>query len=139
VSRRASCCPWCGEPDADHRVGEESRRPTLYGSRQAVSAGHYLAAAAGFSVLEAGGNAIDAGCCAGVALAVLRRRELLRLELLHARHGPGEAGEHDPLVPSLACEADRKGHAGRVLGKQARARRGPMNPRRAPSVVVLAR
>lgn len=38
-----------------------STRPTLYGSRHAVSAGHYLAAAAGFAILEAGGNAIDAG------------------------------------------------------------------------------
>ena len=33
-----------------------STRPTLYGSRHAVSAGHYLAAAAGFAILEAGGN-----------------------------------------------------------------------------------
>ena len=46
-------------------------RPTLYGTRHAVSAGHYLAAAAGFSVLEAGGNAVDAGCAAGIALGVL--------------------------------------------------------------------
>ena len=46
-------------------------RPTLYGARHAVSAGHYLAAAAGFAVLEAGGNAIDAGCAAGIALGVL--------------------------------------------------------------------
>lgn len=46
-------------------------RPTLYGTRHAVSAGHYLAAAAGFSMLEAGGNAIDAGCAAGIALGVL--------------------------------------------------------------------
>ncbi len=46
-------------------------RPTLYGARHAVSAGHYLAAAAGFAVLEAGGNAIDAGCAAGMALGVL--------------------------------------------------------------------
>jgi gamma-glutamyltranspeptidase/glutathione hydrolase len=46
-------------------------RPTLYGTRHAVSAGHYLAAAAGFAVLEAGGNAIDAGCAAGIALGVL--------------------------------------------------------------------
>ncbi len=45
-------------------------RPTLYGTRHAVSAGHYLAAAAGFSVLEAGGNAIDAGCAMGIALGV---------------------------------------------------------------------
>ena len=53
-----------------------SHRPTLYGSRHAVSAGHYLAAAAGFSILEAGGNAIDAGCAAGIALAVLHPDEV---------------------------------------------------------------
>ena len=53
-----------------------SHRPTLYGSRHAVSAGHYLAAAAGFAILEAGGNAIDAGCAAGIALAVLHPDEV---------------------------------------------------------------
>ncbi len=46
-------------------------RPTLYGTRHAVSAGHYLAASAGFAIFEAGGNAIDAGCAAGIALGVL--------------------------------------------------------------------
>src|SRR5216684_8622182 len=54
----------------------KSMRPTLYGSRHAVSAGHYLAAAAGFGILEAGGNAIDAGCAAGIALAVLHPDEV---------------------------------------------------------------
>src|SRR3954452_14234636 len=54
----------------------DSRRPTLYADRHAISAGHYLAAAAGFAVLEAGGNAIDAGCCAGIALAVLHPDEV---------------------------------------------------------------
>ncbi len=49
-----------------------SHRPTVYGTRHAVSAGHYLAAAAAFSILEGGGNAIDAGCAAGIALAVLQ-------------------------------------------------------------------
>ena len=49
-----------------------SHRPTVYGTRHAVSAGHYLAAAAGFSILEAGGNAIDAGVAAGIALGVLQ-------------------------------------------------------------------
>lgn len=48
-----------------------SRRPTLSGSWHAISSGHYLASAAGFSILEAGGNAIDAGCAAGIALGVL--------------------------------------------------------------------
>lgn len=47
-------------------------RPTVCGTRHAVSAGHYLAAGAGFAVLEAGGNAVDAGCAAGIALGVLQ-------------------------------------------------------------------
>jgi gamma-glutamyltranspeptidase/glutathione hydrolase len=49
-----------------------SHRPTVFGTRHAVSAGHYLAASAAFSILEAGGNAIDAGCAAGIALGVLQ-------------------------------------------------------------------
>jgi len=49
-----------------------SHRPTVYGTRHAVSAGHYLAAAAAYSILEAGGNAVDAGCAAGMALGVLQ-------------------------------------------------------------------
>jgi gamma-glutamyltranspeptidase / glutathione hydrolase len=47
-------------------------RPTITGARHAVSAGHYLAASAGFAILEAGGNAVDAGCAAGIALGVLQ-------------------------------------------------------------------
>ena len=46
-------------------------RPTLYGPTHAVSAGHYLASTAAITVLENGGNAIDAGCAAGIALGVL--------------------------------------------------------------------
>jgi gamma-glutamyltranspeptidase/glutathione hydrolase len=49
-----------------------THRPTLYGTRHTISAGHYLAASAGFSILEAGGNAIDAGVAAGIALGVLQ-------------------------------------------------------------------
>ena len=49
-----------------------SHRPTVYGTRHAISAGHYLAASAGFAILEAGGNAIDAGVAAGIALGVLQ-------------------------------------------------------------------
>lgn len=51
-------------------------RPTLYGSLHAVSSGHYLASAAAFSILESGGNAIDAGCAAGIALAVTHPHEV---------------------------------------------------------------
>jgi gamma-glutamyltranspeptidase/glutathione hydrolase len=46
-------------------------RPTLYGTTHAISSGHYLASAAGFAILAAGGNAVDAGCAAGIALGVL--------------------------------------------------------------------
>ena len=47
-------------------------RPTITGNRHMISAGHYLATQAGFEVLEAGGNAIDAGVAAGIALGVVQ-------------------------------------------------------------------
>jgi len=47
-------------------------RPSIAGTRHMISAGHYLAATAGFEVLQAGGNAIDAGCAAGIALGVVQ-------------------------------------------------------------------
>src|SRR5207248_5865947 len=46
-------------------------RPVITGRRGVVTAGHYLAAMAGMRMLEAGGNAIDAGVAAGFALALL--------------------------------------------------------------------
>ena len=49
-----------------------AHRPTIAVTRHAIAAGHYLAATAGFAILEAGGNAIDAGCAAGIALGVLQ-------------------------------------------------------------------
>ena len=49
-----------------------SYRPVIMGTRHAVAAGHYLAAEAGFDVLNAGGNAIDAGVAAGLAIGVLQ-------------------------------------------------------------------
>src|SRR5919205_2971054 len=47
-------------------------RPMLQGTLGMVAAGHYLAAAIGLSLLEKGGNAVDAGVAAGFALAVLK-------------------------------------------------------------------
>jgi gamma-glutamyltranspeptidase / glutathione hydrolase len=47
-----------------------AHRPTIAVTRHAIAAGHYLAATAGFDILQAGGNAIDAGCAAGIALGV---------------------------------------------------------------------
>ena len=47
-------------------------RPSVGATRHVVSAGHYLAASAAHDVLEGGGNAIDAGCAAGIALGVVQ-------------------------------------------------------------------
>src|SRR5262249_306707 len=62
------------EPPGKHddMSGITSHRPVISARRHAISAGHYLAAHAGFAVLEAGGNAIDAGVAAGLALGVLQ-------------------------------------------------------------------
>src|SRR5919106_4380669 len=49
-----------------------SARMSIMGTRHVVSAGHYLAAHAGFEILEAGGNAIDAGVAAGIAIDILQ-------------------------------------------------------------------
>ncbi len=47
-------------------------RPVLMGTHHMVSAGHYLAAAAGYRILEAGGNAIDAGVATGLCINVVQ-------------------------------------------------------------------
>jgi gamma-glutamyltranspeptidase/glutathione hydrolase len=46
-------------------------RPNIVGTRHVVASGHYMASLAAFEVLEAGGNAIDAGVAAGLATDVL--------------------------------------------------------------------
>src|SRR5690242_14245175 len=49
-----------------------AHRPTLMGGKHMVVVGHYGAAHAAFTILEAGGNAVDAGVAAGIALGVLQ-------------------------------------------------------------------
>ncbi len=49
-----------------------ANRPTIMGTKHVIAAGHYLAAHAGFEILEAGGNAVDAGVAAGIACGVLQ-------------------------------------------------------------------
>src|SRR5262249_55617755 len=53
-------------------AGIESLWPMLMGTRHMAVAGHYGAAHAAFAILEAGGNAVDAGVAAGIALGVLK-------------------------------------------------------------------
>lgn len=53
-------------------AGIASLRPTVTGTRHMVSSNHHLASQAAFQVLEAGGNAIDAGVCGGLVLGVVQ-------------------------------------------------------------------
>ena len=46
-------------------------QPPIHATCHMVSSGHHLATQAGYEVLEAGGNAIDAGVAAGIALGVV--------------------------------------------------------------------
>ena len=50
----------------------KAHRPTIMGTRHMISATQYLATEAGFKILEAGGNAIDAGVAAGISLGVVQ-------------------------------------------------------------------
>jgi gamma-glutamyltranspeptidase / glutathione hydrolase len=75
ASNRATYPP---DTDAHGSAIGESRpvlwatRPLLQGTLGMVAAGHYLAAAVGLSILEKGGNAVDAGVAAGFAVALLK-------------------------------------------------------------------
>ena len=46
-------------------------QPPIHATHHMVASGHHLATQAGYEVLEAGGNAVDAGVAAGIALGVL--------------------------------------------------------------------
>lgn len=49
-----------------------THHPRIIGTRHMVASANFLAAQAGFEILEAGGNAIDAGVAGGIALGVLQ-------------------------------------------------------------------
>ena len=77
-------------------MAEFTTRPVVMGTRGVVTAGHYLAAAAGFRIMEQGGNAIDAAAAMCVCLNLLEPQSC------------GIGGE----VPTLVYSAkDRKTYA----------------------------
>ena len=52
-------------------LGLRTHRPLIQASSHLISAGHNLAAVAGYDMLESGGNATDAGVAAGLVLNVV--------------------------------------------------------------------
>ena len=74
-------------------MAEFTTRPVVMGTRGVVTAGHYLAAAAGFRIMEQGGNAIDAAAAMCVCLNLLEPQSC------------GIGGE----VPTLVYSARRTG------------------------------
>ena len=66
-------------------------QPMITGARYMISAGHYLATEAGHAVLQAGGNAVDAGVAAGIALGVVHSDQVSVLGRGADDHLPGRA------------------------------------------------
>ncbi len=56
----------------DEAQPRDSWRPTMAGCRYAAATGHYLGTQAAMRILDRGGNAVDAGVTAAMALAVLQ-------------------------------------------------------------------
>ena len=52
-------------------IGIRTYRPLITGKTHMAAAGHYLATASGYRILEQGGNAVDAGVAAGITLNVV--------------------------------------------------------------------
>lgn len=50
------------------RLASCTARPVIMGTQPMVSAGHYLATAAGVRMLEAGGKVMDAGVATGLCI-----------------------------------------------------------------------
>jgi gamma-glutamyltranspeptidase len=62
----------CSDTEFAGKSHMRAYRQTVIGTRHAVAACHYRAAETGLAILEAGGNAIDAGVAMGLALAVVQ-------------------------------------------------------------------
>jgi gamma-glutamyltranspeptidase / glutathione hydrolase len=59
-------------PESRYLFGPtRARRPNIMARQHVVVSGHYYASLAGLQILEAGGNAIDAGVATGLAIDVL--------------------------------------------------------------------
>jgi gamma-glutamyltranspeptidase / glutathione hydrolase len=95
-------------------------RPEVMATRHAVSSGHYWSSQAAMQILEAGGNAIDAGVAAGIATNVLESQftgfagvaptmiYLAKEDRVLTISGVG------PWPKAASCDYFHKHHGGRV-------------------------
>ena len=106
----------------EKRPERQPYRALYWGTRHGVAAGHYLAAQAAFQILEAGGNAVDAGVGGGIALGVV---ESLMTGLAGVAPILIYLADRDEVVtvsgvgtwPKAAtCEFFHKYHGGRIEG-----------------------
>lgn len=95
-------------------------RPMVMAKRHAISSGHYWASLAGLEILEAGGNAIDAGVAASLACNVLEPTmcnflgtATLLLNLQPSNEMVSVVG-NGPWPKTLSAEYFRKNFGGRV-------------------------
>ncbi len=97
-----------------------SLRPAITGTRHMISAGHFLASHAGFEVLEAGGNAVDAGVAAGLVLGVVQSELVNIAGVAPIMIRSGETGEVRVISglgtwpKALDAEYFRRNHGGAI-------------------------
>ena len=80
-------------------------RPVIRGRRGVVTSGHYLATAAGFRMMEMGGNAIDAPVFYSTHFPS---------SFYPRRAYPGEMVVEGRVAPETVAELEERGHKGKV-------------------------
>lgn len=95
-------------------------RPNVMAMNHVVASGHHLSAQAGFQILEAGGNAIDAGVATGIATCVLESEFVgfsgvapTLIYLAETREVITISGV-GPWPQAASCDYFHKHHGGRV-------------------------
>ncbi len=133
------------------------QQPMITARRHMCVAGHYLATEAGFAVLEAGGNAVDAGVAAGIALGVAhsdppvdRSASIAAADTSYAcaidsagnvcSATPSDVSFEGPVIPGLGFYPSSRGSQSFALAGHASAVAPGKRPRLTPNpALALAR
>jgi gamma-glutamyltranspeptidase/glutathione hydrolase len=106
--------------DPSHLFGpSRARRPNVMARRHVVVSGHYYASLAGLQILEAGGNAIDAGVATGLAIDVLESEFVgfggVAPAMIHLANGETHVISGVGVWPKAAnVEFFHRNHRGRI-------------------------